>query len=876
MLCVRWPHPARDYDGGVSMTSEPTFAAIGDEIDGIDVRLSYRIVELFSEGLYTSPNKALEELVANSFDAGAQNVHVLLPSNLHHQDATIAVFDDGEGMDQEHLKRHWLIGVSNKRKLSELPRGRQQIGKFGIGKLATYVLANRLTHISRYKGKYYSTSMNYSTIDQRVDQEIEMKMPIRLPLRELTERQAKKAVKSWTRTAAFKDAKTRLFGKRSLDSWTLSVMSSLKPKVHEIKGGTLRWVLSTALPLRDDFSIRLNGQVLQSSKEGKGRIGRWILGKDLINLPRPSPKGITAWEDPNVADDSEHRFGLDVEGLGRVTGYAEVYEDIFTRGSKSDKIGRSHGFFVYVYGRLLNVHDGHFGISPNELRHGTFGRFRLVVHMDGLDEGLRSNREAVGEGPLLNTAQDVLRAIFNAVRPTLEARDTEEAPGAKLARVLAASPASLSRRPIVDLSRAVATGKSKSRYLIVPEYGTDKEREAFLADLEKRAAPDAEQFITGVGIDFKRLYSDGMASFDTQSGALRLNGWHPFVATFCDEFTSKRSGPPLELLAMAEILIEAHLHFLGVQSSKIDNFLSARDRLLRHLTNSSGRRSALSVANALSEARNSRHDLEIAVCDAFESLGFDATHLGKPGEPDGVAAAHLSADDQGRIRHYRVSLEAKSSGSTVSAKDVDIAAVVQHREKCECDHAIVVGPAFPTTRGDASALGERIEADRERSKATGASKTITLITVDELVRLVRLRPVKRIGLRKIRELFQKCSLPEESTAWVESIRDSVVEKAPYGVIVRTIEELQKEFKGQSVGYGALRVALSQATPPVKYETDEKLAELCKAMAQMAPGAMDVAPDTVELDQSAKNVLSMIEATTQEIEATMQEYPLDER
>ena len=67
--------------------------------------------------------------------------------------------------------------------------------------------------------------------------------------------------------------------------------------------------------------------------------------------------------------------------------------------------------------------DGHFGISPDELRHGTFGRFRLVIHMDGLDDGLRSNREAIGEGPLLETARDVLRAIFNAVRPTLETHD---------------------------------------------------------------------------------------------------------------------------------------------------------------------------------------------------------------------------------------------------------------------------------------------------------------------------------------------------------------------------------------------------------------------------------------------------------------------
>ncbi len=534
------------------MTKAPNFAAIGDETDNIEVRISYRIVELFSEGLYTSPNKAVEELVANSFDAGARRVHVILSSRLHDQDATIAVFDDGEGMDQDGLKRHWLIGISNKRRLSTLPRGRQQIGKFGIGKLATYVLANRLTHISKCGGKYYSTSMDYRMIERRVDQEVESKTPIRLALRELTEQQAKEAVEPWIGTAAFSASRTVLFGTGSPTSWTLSIMSSLKPKVHEIKPGTLGWVLRTALPLRPDFGIWLNGKELKSSKAGKGLLKRWVLGKDLIDLPRPSPKPITASEDINIAESCEHRFGLDVPGLGRITGYAEAYRDLLT--GKSDEIGRSHGFFVYVYGRLLNVDDGHFGISPNELRHGTFGRFRLVVHMDGLDAGLRSNREAIGEGPLLDTAQDVLRAIFNAARPEIDTHDSEEAPGAKLARVLAASPASLSRRPIVDLSRAVANGEAKSRHLIIPDCESDEEWEAFFIDLEKRAADEAETFITGVNVDFKGSSRDGIARFDTQSGTLRLNGWHPFVAAFHDEFTNKKLGQPLELLAMAEVL----------------------------------------------------------------------------------------------------------------------------------------------------------------------------------------------------------------------------------------------------------------------------------------------------------------------------------
>ena len=114
----------------------------GKEIASIDVRISYRIIQLFSEGLYSSPNKAVEELVSNSFDAGASNVHVIIGPDLRAEGAAIVVIDDGVGMDARGLREHWLIGVSTKRDPNrQLPKGRPQIGKFGIGKLATYVLA---------------------------------------------------------------------------------------------------------------------------------------------------------------------------------------------------------------------------------------------------------------------------------------------------------------------------------------------------------------------------------------------------------------------------------------------------------------------------------------------------------------------------------------------------------------------------------------------------------------------------------------------------------------------------------------------------------------------------------------------------------------
>jgi len=476
--------------------SEPIYASLGKPTDTIDVRLSYKIVELFSEGLYASPNKAIEELVANSFDAGGRTVEVVLSPNLHDQDASIAVIDDGEGMDAEGLKQHWLIGKSFKRDLDTLPLGRKQIGKFGIGKLATYVLANRLTHISKRNDKYFSTSMNFRVVDERGEKDIEPKNPIKINLRELSVEQAKSAIKQWEGRAGAATG-VRLFGAGAAKTWTFAILSDLKDKVYQIQPGRLEWILRTALPLRDDFAIYLNGTKLEPSKAGRGRLKRWVLGKDITELPKPAPD-VEVSEDKTQSKESDTRYGLLQSSVGRITGYAEIYRDLLT--GKSDEIGRSHGFFVYVLGRLINVEDGHFGISPDELRHGTFGRIRVVVHMDALDEYLQSDRERIRQGPVLADAQNILRGIFNKIRPELEKADLEEDPGTRLARKFAGSPASLARRPIIEMVRAALRGKVKPRYIALPPASTPGERERLLATLEARAETP-EQFV-GESISF--------------------------------------------------------------------------------------------------------------------------------------------------------------------------------------------------------------------------------------------------------------------------------------------------------------------------------------------------------------------------------------
>lgn len=834
----------------------------------INVGLSYRIVELFSEGLYTSANKAFEELVTNAFDAGATNVQVLLPPDPTAADAKIVVADDGEGMNVDGLEELWQIGVSHKRDRSDLPLGRAQIGKFGIGKLATYVLANRLTHVCKSGRKYYATSMDYTRLDNVASRGVFPEQRVRLEIRELSAAEAKNSLEPWLQNPAFENWGVELFGKRATRAWTVAILSSLKDKANQIQPGRLEWILRTALPLRDDFSIHFNGKKLAPSKAGKGRIGRWVLGKEITDLAKPGPKDLEVRVDENVANNSDGHFGLFHPMIGRITGYAEAYTDVLT--GKSDRTGRSYGFFVYVLGRLINIEDEYFGIDSNLLRHGIFSRFRLVVRIDKLDDELRSTREGVRDGPVLDTTREIFHAIFNFVRPKIEEAITPESIKAQVARKIAESPASLSRRPIIELARLALDGRAYPRYLLVPQNLQKSEQAEFINALTKRAeTPD--EFIKDVQFTYSLSPEYGIAVYDTESAIFKINALHPFIGAFFDDY--QRQILPLDLLAMAEVLLEAQLYHFGIKQSDIDGILSERDELLRYLAKGTGRRNALMVSKDLQDARNSPDQLEIELVAAFDKLGFEAVRIGGRGKPDGKATAHLSADEGGNPRRYSVSLEAKSKkkdGQKISAKEVSISAVTRHRNDFDCQHAVVVGPDFPTSHEEMSALAKEIRDDREKyeNEPPLAQKTVTLIRICDLAKLVRLAPLRQIGPSRLRDLFISCSTPEKSRNWIDTNTAIKAEKQPYKEI---LDEIWTEQQADQVvvEYTALRVKLRGRNPPI-HKTNQELNELCQAMAAMAPGRIVARKDSVEIEMRSDKVLESIQAATKDYPAGEQD------
>ena len=247
----------------------------GQEVERIPVSINYDIIRLFSEGLYRSPHKAIEELVSNGYDADARRVHVLLPEqpdgDATGSSAFLWVIDDGHGMDATGFRQLWRVADSNKD--GPLLTGRAPIGQFGIGKLAAYVLAWKLTHVSRVEGRLLLTTMDFREV---VGRQTHAADPVRVSLRDVDESTAKSLLADVERRDPA--AWALMFDNAASRTWTAAGLSDFKALYDKLSPGRLRWVLSTGLPLHTDFEIRLNAESVASSKEELPEIKRIVLG----------------------------------------------------------------------------------------------------------------------------------------------------------------------------------------------------------------------------------------------------------------------------------------------------------------------------------------------------------------------------------------------------------------------------------------------------------------------------------------------------------------------------------------------------------------------------------------------------------------------
>lgn len=112
-----------------------------------------RIATLLSQE-YPSSERALKELVDNAWDADAEGVTILLPKPLSGD--PIVIKDNGTGMTEEELRRHYLFIATDRRSHRgerTALKNRLVKGRKGIGKFAGLMAASVMTLETRARGR---------------------------------------------------------------------------------------------------------------------------------------------------------------------------------------------------------------------------------------------------------------------------------------------------------------------------------------------------------------------------------------------------------------------------------------------------------------------------------------------------------------------------------------------------------------------------------------------------------------------------------------------------------------------------------------------------------------------------------------------------
>ncbi len=115
-----------------------------NEIQSIPFTMNYFALKTFGKQQYSNVWAALSELVANGFDAGANNVYLFLDMT-DKERAVVEIIDDGSGMDEDDLREKYAV-IGRNRRLENI--NDTAAGRKGIGKLAALYLSDKYQIIS--------------------------------------------------------------------------------------------------------------------------------------------------------------------------------------------------------------------------------------------------------------------------------------------------------------------------------------------------------------------------------------------------------------------------------------------------------------------------------------------------------------------------------------------------------------------------------------------------------------------------------------------------------------------------------------------------------------------------------------------------------
>ena len=862
------PHEVSTQDQLSSNSPSPE--TIGRKSAVIPIELSTRFLEHFSEYMYSSPQKAFEELISNGWDALADYVDVRVPTNLDDSNATLSVLDNGESMDAEGLRQLWHIAFSPKRNTPE-KGGRKVIGQFGIGKLATYVLATKLTYICKAAdGKIRRVTMDYSLLDQRKeDSEDKLIRDLSLDMFEVTEAEVEAALQGvhdgQTTLNLIKEGIPRPvdalgddeFGspspaleKPTKDTWTLVILSNLKPAGRELKLGVLRRMLQSALPFRSAMAICVNGEVLRSSKIDSPISHEWKIGTDLnftsIELTEVNASDKVETTTIPVESSATPYPHVVIPSIGNVTGSITLFENQIS-GGKSDDRGASNGFHVNVLGRLVNQTDPSFG--EENLSHAAWARFRMTIRADGLNSLLTTDREKFKERRELKVFRAFLRRAFNMARSYYDADTNAAMPDG--GDILVRSLGVMSLSPLRNVVSEALKGQAPISDLFDDTGIAD--RDAKRQSWRENTSENIKNALRDV--KYEASGDEGLVKFRLSDNTIVINKDHPFAA---EHSRTKAEKELLRTIAMVNLLSDVYALDIGIKPSALQEVRDYRDRLLRFRAMQQ-RQSGTYIAKLLLQMQNDSSNskrLEVVLSDALRYVGFHVQDLAKPGEPEGIASAFSTPTsatvtaDNPKPPLYSFTFDAKSSKNDVAATgNIKLDGMVEHRERYKANYSLVVAPGFSD-----GALATRC-----------AQQKVTPMTASDLGKLLEYTVAHgAIPVTKLREIFELFD-PERVSEWVAGLQTWLEKTRPLtlDIFLKALDSLKGKVP-DALPAATLALACRDTLKVATVMADDVLA-LARGLSILIPDLVGVDNDRIIVNASAEKVAAAVAAQLEKLQ-----------
>jgi hypothetical protein len=680
-------------------------------------------------------------------------------------------------MDVESLKKLWWIAKSPKndgteRVREEEGRTRHLIGKFGIGKLASYAIGQRISHLCKKQGKFLLVSVDYGDIEEEMADTEPGAATYSSGIYELSPQQAAE----WLDGCFIGEAKART-DLMEKPSFTVAVVDRLRPEVA-LTPGRLRWVLGNGMPLRPDFEVRVNDSVVESGL-GKHATTTWDLSEPKVlqsiqnawnEAKTATPPTVNGDLDTSVdalsTDAGETRPAIGFPDLGKVAAEVMLFETSLHReGETRDE--RSYGFFVMVRDRLLNVEDAELFLSPPS--YGTFYRAQFVIHADKLDEDLLADRERVSQNPRARELAVLQQGLYRAARAEIERQDDAREQQEKFMNLLPVSSRSLFRDPVVALLLQDGDDDTLGNFDF-------NEPEIVRQDL---------------GVD------EPVVVLDVETSQFQVNAAHPFIKTIRNQIgTSKgalRAMRAIETLAVSERLLEGYLLYeIGLSREQAAKVAEWREDLLRSLAV----RYASTPDEIKAEVRNASYKgnarFELALAALFSHMGYVAERRGASGDADVLVIGPTGET------HARFIVEGKGSKNSVANDAAELASAKSHAKNAGASAAIVVAREFVgfASKDNPAVLQEAQAISDEGDEGI----TVTPVDVETLIALYEVLEEFSYPLEVILPVLTTIEPPEAKRARIAELRSPIENFAWRELLDALWAEQQGAAAGDWVAY----------------------------------------------------------------------------